>query len=247
MSPEQRYQRHPDGLPGQHGNSTDQRGGCRPLVTWLGVRGQIRDATNANNPVNYLDTAAGISNATPNANPPLAPLPSFIKAQQSASYNDRLLVIDTSQLMPAVEQRVARRVLERLEDYRWFVGAYPWADCSDGSSDFAPDYKNRGRIPIITTLPANWNGPGPMVPTWFAANYWNWVIYYAPGKNISGGRWGKLYDLCEFGAYVNWRPDEKARDNYDGSFEGLPRPGHRGLPTNALKVTGRLISTTRKT
>jgi len=150
--------------------------------------GQVRDAANVNNAINYLDTTAGINNATPSANPPLAPSSSLIKAQRSDSFNDRLMVISASQLMPVVEQRVARAVIERLEDYKWSVGVYPWADCSDGSSDVPPDYVNRGRLPFINVLPANWNGPGPAFPAWFGANYWNWVMYYAVGKMyLEGG------------------------------------------------------------
>jgi len=213
----------------------------------MALGGQIRDAANANIPLSYLDTAAGINNVTPSANPPLAPLPSFIKAQQSASYNDRLTVIDASQLMPVVEQRVARRVLERLEDYHWAIGAYPWADCSDGSSDFPPDYKNRGRIPIITALPANWNRPGPMLPAWFAANYWNWVIYYAAGKiYLEGG--GASCTTCVASELTLASVGTKRLVIImRGASKVSPRPGHRGLPMYALKVTGRLISTTHKT
>jgi len=131
---------------------------------------------------NYLETAATVNNATTGG--------PFISAQSSGTFNDRLLVVTTADLMPVVEQRVAREVLASLETYRNLIGAYPWADCSDGSSDFPPDYVNRGRIPFVTTLPTNWSSPPtpPFLPAWFGPNYWNWVIYYAAGKMyLQGG------------------------------------------------------------
>jgi len=157
------------------------------------ILSQKRGPADENNPVNYLDTANGINNATG---------PSFIKAQLSDSFNDRVMVIDTAQLMPVVEQRVAREVMSTLEEYRTAVGAYPWADCSDGSSDYPPDYVNRGRIPWRygalwpvggDTSPKDWGSSGapylPGGPTgWFVRNYWSWVIYYAAAKNyLEGG------------------------------------------------------------
>jgi hypothetical protein len=131
---------------------------------------------------NYLETAATVNNATTGG--------PFISAQSSGTFNDRLLIVTTADLMPVVEQRVAREVLASLEMYRNLIGAYPWADCSDGSSDVPPDYVNRGRIPFVTTLPANWSSvpTPPFLPAWFGANYWNWVIYYAAGKMyLQGG------------------------------------------------------------
>jgi hypothetical protein len=144
------------------------------------LSGQIRDAGNVNNPVNYLDMADTVNNA--NAAGP------FISAQASSTFNDKLLVITTQQLMPVVEQRVAREVLTRLYAYKTAVGVYPWADCADGSSD--NDYQNRGRIPLRIaadggyTLPVDWgSGGAPSLPSWFKNNWWSHVIYYAAGKD----------------------------------------------------------------
>jgi len=130
---------------------------------------------------NYLETAATVNNATTGG--------PFISAQSSGTFNDRLLVVTTADLMPVVEQRVAREVLASLETYRNLIGAYPWSDCSDGSSDVPPDYENRGRIPYISTLPTNWgSGGAPALPAWFGTNKWGWVIYYAAGKiYLQGG------------------------------------------------------------
>ena len=142
---------------------------------------------------NYLETAAFVNNATPTANPPLAPAPSFISAPNSDTFNDKVMVITTADLMPVVEQRVARELRTVLQSYKAAVGAYPWADCTDGGSDFG---SNRGRIPWQTALPVNWGSggapqlPGWVDPTnrgWFVNNSWSWVIYYSAGKNYLEG------------------------------------------------------------
>ena len=161
----------------------------------LPIAGQVRDAANSNNPANYLDVTGTINNATPAANP--LP-PSFVRAESNATFNDRVLVIDTSILMPVVEQRVAREILGKLKQYKDAIGVYPWPDCSDGKSD--DDYVNRGRVPwrIASlppsgyTYPLDWgSGGAPFLPGWistaqpgwFINNYWSWVIYYAVGKD----------------------------------------------------------------
>ena len=141
---------------------------------------QIRDAANANNSANYLDTAGGVNNA-------IAGGP-FISAQGSATFNDRLLVITTAELMPLVEQRVASEVRSALLAYKdnSVCACYPWADISDGTSQTD---LNRGRVPT-TALPENWGtGTIPALPSWFINNSWRLVIYYAVGRNFlqSGG------------------------------------------------------------
>jgi hypothetical protein len=147
---------------------------------------------------NYLETAATVNNATTNG--------PFISAPSSDTFNDKVMAITTADLMPIVEQRVAREVLALLESYRAAVGVYPWTDCSDGSSD--TDKENRGRIPWQTagtggfTLPVDWgSGGAPPLPGWLTnkgtTNYnWLWTIYYAVGKNyLEDG--GDDCDTCE--------------------------------------------------
>lgn len=156
--------------------------------------GQVRDPAGANNSANYLDTVGGINNATPTANAPLAPLPSFIASRPldtpAPGFNDKLLVVTTADLMPIVERRVANEVIALLKSYKAAVGVYPWSDCSDGESDTG--YENRGRIswrtatssPSGTTLPVDWgSGGAPALPAWYVNNQWSWVIYYAAAKN----------------------------------------------------------------
>jgi hypothetical protein len=161
-------------------------------------------------PANYLETAAGVNNSTTNG--------PFISAPTSdkplPGFNDKVMAITTSDLMPIVEQRVAREVRTILENYRIATaaqgynggaGIYPWPDCTDGISDV--DFPNRGRIPWQTATPVNWNTGTPATPTlpnWFtnqgATSYnWAWVIYYSVGKNYlenfgascsTDSRWG---------------------------------------------------------
>jgi hypothetical protein len=139
---------------------------------------------------NYLETAATVNNSITNG--------PFILAQSSDTFNDKVMAITTSDLMPIVEQRVAREMRTILENYRIATaaqgynggaGIYPWADCTDGTSD--TDYPNRGRIPWQNAAPVNW-GSGtpatPSLPNWFtnqgSTSYnWAWVIYYSVGKN----------------------------------------------------------------
>jgi hypothetical protein len=134
---------------------------------------------------NYLETTAGINNSTTNG--------PFISALNSGNFNDKVMAITTADLMPIVEQRVAREVRTFLQSYKAATaalgyttvagpGIYPWADCTDGSSD--TDHPNRGRIPYIGATPVNWGDPGmPSLPTWYKDNNWSWVIYYSAGKN----------------------------------------------------------------
>ena len=147
---------------------------------------------------NYLETAATVNNSTTNG--------PFISAASSGTFNDKVMVITTADLMPVVEQRVAREVRTILQNYKTATaalgynggaGVYPWADCSNGTSDYPsappgppyPDGNNRGRIPSLTAYPVNWGVSGtPTLPNWFvnqgATNFnWGWVIHYSVGRN----------------------------------------------------------------
>lgn len=137
------------------------------------VAGQIRDPANANNAANYLDTTAGVNNATA-AGP-------FISAQATTTFNDRLLVITTVDLMPTVEQRVARTMLTLLQGYRAAssCACYPWA--ANNFDDDSVDGRIRGGVPIESALPEAWGSGGiPSVPSWLIGNNeWGHVFYYA--------------------------------------------------------------------
>jgi hypothetical protein len=159
---------------------------------------------------NYLDTVAGINNATPFLN--LTP-PSFIQAGRSGTFNDRVLAITNADLMPLVEQRVAREMISLLNQYRAATatsalypgGVYPWADLSDGNSNAVPilGAYNRNRFPCGTASPTAWGAvpsggttATPVLPNWLkdvaalgdtkcsGLTGWNNVVYYAVSRSI---------------------------------------------------------------
>jgi hypothetical protein len=86
------------------------------------------------NPANYLDIASGEDNADGNT--------SFVSAEKSATFNDRLLPIYSDDIMWVVERRAGRELAQKLRDHfdAWqtppavantnfvaFNGFYPWA------------------------------------------------------------------------------------------------------------------------
>lgn len=147
------------------------------------VGSQVRDPASANNPANYLETAGGVNNS-------IAGGP-FIGAQPSGTFNDKLLVITTADLMPPLERRVAREMLALLQSYRSLSGCacYPWA-----SNDFDDDSvtgRFRGMVPIEVALPHSWGSLGLTVPPWMiASNEWGKRFYYAVAPNESENKTG---------------------------------------------------------
>ena len=141
------------------------------------VAGQVRDTANVNNPANYLDVIGGISNSVA-AGP-------FISAATSPSFNDRLLVITTADLMPVVEKRVAREMLDLLTEYRTNsgCGCYPWA--ANNFDDDSVDGRRRGGVPIENALPENWgSGAIPNVPSYMiGSDEWGKRFYYAVARD----------------------------------------------------------------
>jgi len=147
---------------------------------------------------NYLETAAGVNNATTNG--------PFISAPGSGTFNDKVMVITTADLIPPVEQRVARELRAILQAYKANTacactnlggtsGCYPWADLANGYSDSDPynagEGRNRGRIPALGAGEFDWGSnpcgaPVPTLPTWFVNNDWRLVVYYTAGRNFLG-------------------------------------------------------------
>jgi hypothetical protein len=98
---------------------------------------------------NYLESQGG---ATPAWNNASAAGP-FFTARPSLTFNDKLLVLRTTDLMPLVERRAARDLTNMLLDYRnqnsiaaGGCNCYPWPD-GDGNGSSDSD-TNRGRIPM---------------------------------------------------------------------------------------------------
>jgi hypothetical protein len=133
---------------------------------------------------NYLESTGGGNNAQSGG--------PFIQAATSGTFNDRVLAITNADLMPLVEQRVAREMMAILEQYRAATGVYPWSDLSDGNSNTS---YNRPRVPCGTAQPTNWGSGGvPALPDWLSngctnpVSGWTSVVYYAVAQNrLPGG------------------------------------------------------------
>jgi len=136
---------------------------------------------------NYLETAATVNNAT-NGGP-------FISAQSSGTFNDRLLVVTTADLIPVVEQRVAGELIALLRSYSTAPGKSCSNNCyTAADKDFTneeDDSAFRGWLPLCDADPDNWGALGITLPAWLTNNDWWKVIYFAvaPDKteNNSGG------------------------------------------------------------
>jgi hypothetical protein len=128
---------------------------------------------------NYLEAVGGGNNAQTNG--------PFVQARPSDTFNDRLLVMTNADLMPAVEQRVAREMMALLQAYRSATGVYPWADWFNGNSNanLYSDAYNRSRFPCGTAEPVAWgSGGAPSLPNWLtngcgSVSGWAGVIHYA--------------------------------------------------------------------
>jgi hypothetical protein len=142
---------------------------------------QRNSAAQKTNASNYLDSANGRNNATLNG--------PFIAADNSDSFNDRLLVIRTRDFMPIIEKRIARELKTMLENYRAENGVYPYpapfSTCKSLSTCNSNTNLCRGRLPF-TALPVDWGGSYALPSaaggsSWFSANLWYRVIYYSAG------------------------------------------------------------------
>ena len=153
---------------------------------------------------NYLEGIGATNNAAAGGTGP------FIAGEPNATFNDRLVMVRVSDIMPLVERRVAgdmRRVyLEYREAARQGIlsggcNCYPWAD-ADRTGTSKTGYSH-GRIPLAA-LPHPWSPPPPKppltindgtgkawafpaLPPYFATNGWDKVIYYAVGANATDG------------------------------------------------------------
>lgn len=167
-------------------------------------RGTAVEQTTASN---YLEAVGAINNATgtPIANncsvtnqggSTLTNCPTFIAGNQSATFNDQLLVISAKDFMPAIEKRAARVAETALSGYYSACGFYPRpADfantaCLPGgnTNNCLPSTTQlQGRFPfnarpnfIDPSITTDWAG----LPAWFLTNRWDRVMYYAVGAGF---------------------------------------------------------------
>lgn len=115
----------------------------------------------------------------------------------STTVNDVLAYISTSELISAVEQRVAGEIRNLLAGYRENSGCqcYPWADTWEYSGGIADVGQSRGRFPTVPYPHAWGSGSIPVLPPWLESNDWHNLVWYSVAKtNTAGG--GQLCRTC---------------------------------------------------
>jgi hypothetical protein len=145
--------------------------------------GQTRPGNTA---ASYLEDPAGTPNNAQAAGP-------FIAGAPSATFNDRLVYIRASEVVPMLEMRLGNELKSLLLAYklnsRCFC--YPWADSWDYSGGIGDFGVNRGRLASFasynrvaasdTLEPEEWGtGNIPRFPPWLDDNDWhNHLLYMA--------------------------------------------------------------------
>ena len=141
---------------------------------------QQRDTANENLPQNYLDIGPnGVNNFTVGG--------PFIAADRTNTFNDRLMIIKASDIIPTVEMRVAKELTTAFASYLpTNSNRYPYpANFTNCSSTNCPGDPTQciGKIPTTDLL--------TFLPAWFKPNNWFDVIYYTAGINsLPGGGGG---------------------------------------------------------
>jgi len=142
------------------------------------VASQQRDAANQNLVQNYLDIGPNSINNATQGGP-------FISANKTTSFNDRLMIIKVSDIIPIVEMRVAKDLTTAFANYVGHYGEYPhpanFATCTSISATCSSDTSQCiGKIPDADLA--------LFMPAYFTPNKWFNVIYYTAGTNsLSGG------------------------------------------------------------
>ena len=146
------------------------------------IPGQTRPSDAASN---YLDSQSGRNNAAPGTPP------RFIAGTPQATFNDRLVYIRASEVVPMLETRLGNELKSLLLAYklnsRCFC--YPWADSWEYSGGIADFGVNRGRLPSLasynripgssTLEPQEWGTDGiPRFPPWLDDNDWHNHLFY---------------------------------------------------------------------
>jgi hypothetical protein len=107
----------------------------------------------------------------------------------SATYNDRVLYVSATDLIPVVEMRVGADLKKLLLDYRLNskCRCYPWADSWSYSGGVPDIGVNRGRFPAYQVQPHAWgtkdaNNNIPDLPPWVTANNWHNMVFYSAAR-----------------------------------------------------------------
>lgn len=143
------------------------------------IGSQLRgDLTNQNLATNYLDIGSnGIDNSIPTG--------PFIAADKTSSFNDRIMIIKTRDIISTVEKRASKDLATAFASYFAINGNYPnpanFNSCASVSACPSDNTVCVGKIPLTAMTPYLPN-------TWFAVNKWFDVVYYTAGTSyMSGG------------------------------------------------------------
>lgn len=160
------------------------------------VASQQRDTVaNRNLSQNYLDIGPNSKNNTIATGP-------FIAADKTNSFNDRLMVITTSDIISKIEIRVVKELSAAFAYYLTVPAnnnKYPYPAGFNSCTSKSACYSDTsgatctGKIPVTTMT--------SILPSWFGDNNWFDVIFYTAGTSIlpggagggggGGGKWGK--------------------------------------------------------
>lgn len=139
------------------------------------VGSQVRDAANVNVAANYLEGGNEVNGTT-----------TFAAGPASATFNDRLLAIGADALFPVVETRVAREASAVLRSFYNDPANvfFPYANAYGDNTYQCTENQYSGRIPRYFTDqckadPADPDWKGATWPSWFFANNWHEVVFYA--------------------------------------------------------------------
>ena len=139
------------------------------------VGSQVREGANANDVANYLEGGNEVNGTT-----------AFKAGAHGAVFNDRLLAIGSDALFPVVEARVAREARTVLNAFYSDPanGYFPFANAYGDATHQCTDNQYSGRIPRYfadwcKTVPADPDWKGVTWPSWFFANSWHEVAFYA--------------------------------------------------------------------
>ena len=164
------------------------------------LSGQSRSSTNqvacATNGLTVAESWCAtnyLEGTNPAPNPQVTPNLNYQSANTSSTFNDRLMIISTRDLIPPVEKRVAKEVQGFLASYRAANGGvYPYpatfTNCTFNSAN--PINSNcdssqtqcRGRLPLHSDV-LSYPDWANTLPAWFVNNGWFNVIYYSAGTN----------------------------------------------------------------
>ena len=122
---------------------------------------------------NYLDATGGVDNAAPAAG-----VATFVVAQPSNTFNDRLLYITPTQFFPPLERRVAAEIKKVLVDYYAANAYYPYANDYTGAPYNCTPLTTRGLLPLNISAGCSGLADWAALPAWISADQWHLLTYY---------------------------------------------------------------------